>query len=505
MAKRKLSRSEEQNVINIQRESDGSLRCFISGEVINEDSDELEFDHVDPFSKGGSTDLNNIKAVLKKYNRRKSDQTLYEVRDNLKLERLFQEKKNSIKLQDILSLKSVEYRTVHITQDKQTITITDGTEQYSFALFKDSILNVDYFYGRIPLKWIQNDDQEGLQPRVIDYKRLLSLRKHLKDHPQIAPAVARLLGSVIRLFDGQHKIAAQTLNNVIEIDVKVYVSPENEKESKKLFDSLMITNLEAHSKLRQVPFYTSTVYERLSVIYKEYWEEFISQKPPAQHSEVNFISFLVSEKEHTKASASAIFRAAVKESVLSQSPLSPFIAEASKDKNFPITQDLMESIFPYCIYLHPSNAIFGTTEDFRRQEVTNFYLLCELLVEYGLLNKWNPRVSNISLSSEELKPRRIWHKGSVLTWAPYLKDIISNAFNMVTEQERTQLLYRTETTSDQKGRIEACLKRLFGHSMWDMPEGQIDTLLSSSKKQDDFFKQYNLTPHYVVVGQSMNS
>jgi CRISPR/Cas system Type II protein with McrA/HNH and RuvC-like nuclease domain len=102
MRKRKLNDAEKQQVIEAQRESDGSLRCFISGEVINLQTDDIEFDHLEPYSKGGDTSVSNIRVVLKTYNRRKSDQSLYEVRDNLRLERLFIEKKNSIKLQDIL-------------------------------------------------------------------------------------------------------------------------------------------------------------------------------------------------------------------------------------------------------------------------------------------------------------------------------------------------------------------------------------------------------------------
>jgi hypothetical protein len=138
----------------------------------------------------------------------------------------------------------------------------------------DEILKVYYFYGRIPIKWLENDDQEGLQPRVIDYKRLVALRDHLKDHPQLAPSIARLVQNKFKLFDGQHKLAGQVLNDIKEVDIKVYISPDDPQKTKQLFDDLMITNLEAHSKHKQIPFYTSTLLDRLSVIYKEMVDEF---------------------------------------------------------------------------------------------------------------------------------------------------------------------------------------------------------------------------------------
>jgi len=130
-----------------------------------------EYDHIQPFSKDGDTAIANIRIVLKHHNRRKSNQSLYDVRDNLRLERLFESKKNHIKLQDILDLKDVKRRNTHCTTTDGVITIDDGTLKRTFTLLSDSILHVNYFYGRVPISWLENDDQEGLQPRVIDYKR----------------------------------------------------------------------------------------------------------------------------------------------------------------------------------------------------------------------------------------------------------------------------------------------------------------------------------------------
>jgi hypothetical protein len=501
MPKRQITEAEKQQVIAMQREGDGSLRCFISGEVINLHSDEYEFDHIQPHSKDGDTDVTNIRVVLKSYNRRKSDQSLYVVRDNLRLERLFIERKNFIKLQDILTLKAVQQRSIHATLQDGMVTLTDGQDVRVFTVFHDQVLGVPYFYGRIPLKWLLNDDQEGLQPRVIDYKRLVALREHLRSHPQMAPAIGRLLDGSVRLFDGQHKVAAQILNDAPEIDIKVYISPATEAASRELFDALMITNLEAHSKLRQVPFYTSTLLERLSVIYRELWEEFATKKPAAEHSEANFLHFLVTEKQFSRTKANDVFRAAVKDNALSQSALTPFIAEASKDLSFPITQDIMNTaIFPVCLYLQPSVALFDTPEDFRNHEVANFGALSELLVDRSFLRHWAQRQATTTLTNMQLKARRIWHKGSVLTWSPYLKDIIINTFNMKTEDERTRLLYRPEMTPDEKDRVKTYLSRLFDHPMWDMPEGEIDSILVSAKKQEDLFRRNGLTPMFILTG-----
>jgi hypothetical protein len=500
--KRQLTDTEKQAVRAQQIGSDGSMRCFISGDIIN-GADDIEYDHVHPFAKDGETSTANIRIVLKFYNRRKSDQSLYDVRDNIRLERLFEAKKNNIRLQDIFELKDIERRNTHAAPNEKAIKIDDGKSALEFPLFHDTILDVAYFYGRIPIAWLENDDQEGLQPRVIDYKRLIAIRDHLKSHPQLAPSIGRLLGSKLKLFDGQHKLAAQVLNNQSEVDIKVYVSPEGAEQSKKLFDNLMITNLEAHSKLKQIPFYTSTVLERLSVLYKDLLDEFISAKAPESHTEENFIRFLTTEKRFNSAKAKEMLRGAITNSALEGSKLKDYVAKASKDANFPITVDLLNTtIFRSTLYLEPSNARFTSEGDYRNNETANFAELSNLLLQETRIENWVTHSKGKTLTNAQLKARRIWHKGSVLTWAPYLESVLYYALHIMTTDEREKMLYRPAVDERQKKVVQHCLNRLFSHPMWDDPESEIDSLLVSARKQDELFNRKGLTEKFVIHGQS---
>jgi hypothetical protein len=502
VAKRALTESEKQAVRAQQIGSDGSLRCFISGDIIH-DGDEIEYDHIHPFAKDGETSPANIRIVLKSHNRRKSDQSLYDVRDNIRLERLFEAKKNNIRLQDIFALKDIEKRNNHAVLNDTTITLDDSKTKLEFPLLHDAILDVFYFYGQIPVSWLENDDQEGLQPRVIDYNRLIAIRDHLKSHPQLAPSIGRLLGSKLKLFDGQHKLAAQVLNNQSDVDIKVYVSPDDSEQSRKLFDNLMITNLEAHSKLKQIPFYTSTLLDRLSVIYKEFLEDFISTKQVENHTEQNFIHFLATQKGFSTAAAKDILRSAIKNSALDASPLRPHVAEASKDASFPITVDLLDkTIFRSTLYLEPSNARFTSDGDYRNAETANFADVSKLMVEETGIANWVPHSKGKTLTNTQLKSRRIWHKGAVLTWAPYLKSILFYALQIMTNDEREKMLYRSAISDHQKGIVKLGLNRLFSHPLWDDPEPEIDSLLVSARKQDDLFVRKGLTEKFVIHGQS---
>ena len=501
MAVRQITENEKQVVIRNQKDSNGILRCFISGEIINEDTDVIEYDHLLAFSYDGPSDIINVRAVLKDYNRRKRDQTLYDVRDQIYIQRLYEKKQNDVKLQDILEYKGQESKNVEININKNEITISDSQETRVFHLLHDDIVDADYFYCRIPVKWIKNDDQEGLQPRVIDQKRLFELSKHLKQHPQMAPAIARILNNQVYLFDGQHKTAAQILNGRAEIDCKIFVSPQSKELSRRLFDQLMVTNLDAHSKLRQVPFYNSTLIERFSVIYKEIWEDFTQTELPQNHSEEKFAQYLLQKTAFSRAQTNEIIRSMIIDSNLSVSSLNNYVAKATKDNNYPLSIEVIKSyILTNCLFLLPSSALFDSVADFRNQESSNFQTLSKIIEDKAIIDKWIPSKRNITLTTEQIKAKRIWHKGSVMTWGPMLQDILINSCNLRTSDERQRLLYRQLLSQDQIDRINTCLERLFNHSLWVDNNPEIDKLLMSATKQEALFNKYSLTINYILTG-----
>lgn len=62
---RQISEAEKQAVIERQ-----GLRCFIDNHPVDSEAD-LVFDHIEPYSQGGATDVGNIGAVCAKHNREK--------------------------------------------------------------------------------------------------------------------------------------------------------------------------------------------------------------------------------------------------------------------------------------------------------------------------------------------------------------------------------------------------------------------------------------------------
>lgn len=503
MTKRKvLNKNQKEEILQSQISKDGSLRCFISGCVMSPETDDIEYDHIVPISKGGPDEVENIKAVLKQFNRRKSDQTLYQARENYELERLFNSKRK-IKLQDIFEFKRLEKKSFHFSFSEDSIELYDGNISMKFPLFYDDILDVKYFYGSIPITWIENDDEEGLQPRSIIYKKLIKMRDHLSTKPQLAPSIARLKGGKILQFDGQHKNSGCILNNREKIDIKVFISPTDEILSKKLFDELMRTNLEAHSELAQESFFTSTLFDRLSVIYKEHMEEYLSTPQSVPHSELDFVNFLATKKNEDKKGAREMIKSTIISNAIKSSEFKDFTAEASKDSKYPLSVDVFKkSIIPNLLYLEPSISPIQSDKDYREEELENFKMISQIICNKGKLNEWVSTNKN-EITDNQRKIKRFWYKGSVMTWAPYLKSIILNSLSIITNDERVRLLYRPKIQDYQLKSIEICLDRLFNHPMWDEPMGSdIDTFLTNSKKQTEFFHKKGLTEIYVLTGKN---
>ena len=90
-------------------------------------------------------------------------------------------------------------------------------------------------------------------------------------------------------------------------------------------------------------------------------------------------------------------------------------------------------------------------------ETANFTVIADLLVQETSLQNWVVNTKGKSLTNDQIKARRIWHKGSVLTWSPYLKSILIFALHIMTTAERDAMLYRPAITEKEKEIIRVCL------------------------------------------------
>lgn len=236
---RQISEAEKAAVIERQ-----GMRCFIDDHPIDS-ADDVEFDHIHAFSEGGATSIDNIAAVCKRHNREKRNLTLSEYRDRLALRQFFEGARKQ-RLDDLLAerLGSSGFgrELAFEAGEGEAILYLDGGK-VTVPLIKCPATKETYFFASVPVELIKNDIE--LQPRALEPERLWELYRHLLRHTQLQPAVCRLVGGSLLLFDGQHKAAAQVWAGRQAIDCKVYIDPDVRR--------IKETNLSAHDKLRQMP------------------------------------------------------------------------------------------------------------------------------------------------------------------------------------------------------------------------------------------------------------
>jgi hypothetical protein len=62
---------------------------------------------------------------------------------------------------------------------------------------------------------------------------------------------------------------------------------------------------------------------------------------------------------------------------------------------------MSKALFPVCLYLQPSSALFDSPTDYRNHDVANFVALSDLQVDQGFLGDW---VQRQAISPQISKP-----------------------------------------------------------------------------------------------------
>jgi hypothetical protein len=489
--KRQITDSEKQQVLAQQRRN-GVLYCFVDDHPIDTEGD-VEFHHIKPFSEDGPTETANIGAVCKDHHRRIRTLSLSEFRDQLAMDRFF-EHPDQRRLDDLLEFKlSANGFGRSVTSDGDghsqiTLHFTNPDRPSQIcSVFSCPATGMRYFYSVLPIEYVCNDSE--LQPRPLEKKRVWELYRHLVAHTQLAPAVCRLVAGKIMLFDGQHKSAAQIWAGRKVLDCKVYIDPD--------VRLLKDTNLIAHDKLRQMPFFTSTLIAKYSDIFKQEWEEYLER--PGSKNESDFVAFL-RVRGKTTADAKKMLQMAIEQDVIDvpENRLSEFIAERNRTRKNPLSINILEKTFFREFILSPPTTVeFEGPEDFRGEEQKNLVRLMSVIAEKQLAGRWNPDANNAAHQRAE----RIFSAGAMRAWVPMLRDVIAQVLQLYDAADRVKVLFRV-ITDQQWTLIEGRVERLFVHKIWDDPNPDIVSKLkiNAAEQVRGFLSSQGLTVNWILGG-----
>ncbi len=232
--------------------------CFICGKLILLDlhANAIDIDHIEPMASGGKDGPENFALAHDSCNRSKQASDLRVARVLASFDSIAESiaaENRSPNLGDVLAHHggSKFDLPVKIADGSlhTTFAQTGQNDKVTFPIYNDGLSGFQSTFIDLPIQYIHHDDY--INPRAIGS----NLRKLVEEFHKGLPQLHVTLGWIdtsqtdkarVRVFDGQHKAAAQVLLGSRTLPVRVFIDPDT--------DQLLTANTNAGTTLRQVAF-----------------------------------------------------------------------------------------------------------------------------------------------------------------------------------------------------------------------------------------------------------
>ena len=476
-------------------------KCFATGHPIP-DGEPVQFDHIVAFSRDGVSELDNIAPMCPQHNKEKGALPLQDFRIKLRMRDFFNtgEKLTLKHLLEYLKEKgdiTSFADPISMMQEGNTITVESAKRKYAQTFYKCPTTHWQYFYATLDVDVLDSDDdqdsQMGLQPRYLIFDNVFALYRHFQQHPVLQPSIGRIVDNRIRLFDGQHKVAALLWNGRRIFECKIYVNSE--------IRLLNQTNIAAHDKFAQTRFFSSVMVMKLGSQFGADFEKYKNLEDGKAKTEAGFMEYLaLQDATLTKAQLNQRFKSYLYESVLKdlENKMSASVSESNRSTTEkPLTIDLLtRSLFSGFLYREPTDDNM-TTEDYKRDdEMKNMVALMNFIYELAL-SGWNPHASENNEKQRKLS--RMFRSKSMMAWSELLRDAVCGRLDIFDADDKVRPFYRPLTEA-QLAQVRNVVLRLVNWKIWSAPPNDdIDRVLADNKSEvKDWFRNKGLATGYLM-------
>ena len=479
MANSRFVSSLNPDELNALREKLYSIqagKCYICHEKVDLKlhEDHLELDHIRPLRDGGPDQENNLALTHASCNRNKgaSDLRVARCLEEIKaLQRSAQERGDrGANLGDVLSKYGGAKEALRLQQ-------VNGSATYSFSgsgqndivsspLYRDKLSGLDYFFCLAPLEYIHHDD--FINPRSIGSNIRGLIEEFLKERPQLHIGLAWWASGKdepgkLKLFDGQHKAAAQILLGSRELPVRVFVNPD--------INTLMQANTNAGSSLRQVAFDKAVMRHLGSSLYHDRAQRFQKlqglDEDDYSFSEQDLVKHFRGERRQMERFIIDAQRDAITRS--GDNRLLEFIEWSGKGTDRPMAYSTLDSSFFQLLcqkaLSHPIDQ--GVERDIERRQMVR---LMSSFAEIFFIGNWDHDIGGRRLENriqkgenipeEHLRAWRVSREEVAINIMRWVRLVINNHNAVTGKQVELDRLFLEEFPESLSGNIERFLMNL---------------------------------------------
>jgi hypothetical protein len=508
----RLSSTEREKLINdlwnIQKG-----KCFITEDTIDKilHKDILDVDHVIPSKLGGKDDPSNFALTFSSANRSKQASDLKlarilhrfkKIQDDLKIS-----EDRSPNLNDILRTKQGSKH--HLTFKKENDTILYSLAQIGnnsiikAPIYKDKLSGLEYFFAVLPIEFVFHDDK--LNPRSIGSNISKLIDEFYQGNPQLHISlgwidISKSADSHVKIFDGQHKAAAQVMLDVREIPVRIFINPNE--------DLIILTNFRAGTVLKQVAFDKSIqrhlgntlFYDRV----KRYQDELTLEEDNLNFSERQLVNYFKGESRELKRYILDSIRDGVTRNP--DNKLMEYIDLGGRAKEKPMSYSSIEKTF-YSFFIYQD--LLETPISFKLEEGVNprsleksqIVHLMNIIAEEIFIGKFDFEIGtaqleskiqkNESLPLEHMRAYRMAKEEILYNWLKYLSQIIQSHFISLGMPVDEKKLFQYEFSDTLWNNIRNYIVNLSELPIWT--NNELSNTVFGGKQNNQFWQTIFLT------------
>lgn len=412
-------------------------RCFICDDPVDLmlHKGQLDIDHIDPLIQDGLDAENNFALTHASCNRSKGAANLEIARRLAEFERL-QEKaqesgKRGANLGDVLSrydggkaLLRIRREAAHV---EFSVPEVGDNSIRRVPIYHDKLSDMDSFFTTLPLEYLHHDDR--INPRSIGANIRGLIEEFLQKRPQLHVGLAWWApekdgAGTVKVFDGQHKAAAQILLGARELPVRVFLEPD--------VNVLLLANTNAGGKLRQVAFDIAVMRHLGSSLYVDRVKRYQSMRGLAaddySFSEQDLVRFFRGERREMERYIIDAQRDGITRD--QQNALLEFVEWAGKGADRPLSYNTIErSFFREFLYKKALDAPIdmgmaeGTNP--RQLEREQIVRLMSLFAQVFFVGNWDPEIGGRRLESQ-VQGGEVIPEGHMRAWRIAREEVLSN-------------------------------------------------------------------------------